>query len=292
MIEAIFAGFYADIFRRLPYLKAFEAWVIPQGIMEKRKTHFKMSQEKVTRRLAKENNRADFFSYVLSQKDTNITNDFMLAQSNTLVIAGSETTSTALAGITYFLTKSPDKLARLMQEVRDAYSDPSEIGGDSTQRLPYLQAVIEEGLRVFPPAAFGLPRHSTGLVIGGHYIAAGTTVHTPAYAMSRWAPYWHLPNEFHPERWLPKDHPHYSSVFDNDQKESSKPFSLGPRACIGINLANLEMRIILAKLAWQFDWEPEYGDLDWLKENRLLFLWKKPRLHIRYKPRAVQVGSS
>ena len=69
----------------------------------------------------------------------------------------------------------------------------------------------------------------------------------------------------------------------HDLKEASKPFELGPRACLGINLAYLEMRIILAKLVWSFEWEL-VEDIDWEEETRMYLLWKKPELRVRFRP--------
>lgn len=81
---------------------------------------------------------------------------------------------------------------------------------------------------------------------------------------------------FIPERWLEGSGYH-------DLKEASKPFELGPRVCLGINLAYLEMRIILAKLVWGFEFDL-MKDVDWEEETRLYLLWKKPELKVRFRP--------
>jgi cytochrome P450 len=98
--------------------------------------------------------------------------------------------------------------------------------------------------------------------------------------------YWHAPLEFHPERWLPQGHTLHNPIFANDNKDASNPFSIGPRACIGINLAYTELRIVLSRLAWQFDWELLDQNINWLQDTVLLQLWKKPELPIRFIPRA------
>lgn len=113
--------------------------------------------------------------------------------------------------------------------------------------LPYITAVIEEGLRIYPPVAFGLPRTSPGAKVDGHYIPAGTTVHSSIYVLAHSPKYWFKPDEFCPERWLGSDDIEYDPAFANDNKDAFKPFSQGPRVCIGINLAYMELRIILAK---------------------------------------------
>lgn len=83
---------------------------------------------------------------------------------------------------------------------------------------------------------------------------------------------------FRPERWLEGG--------SQDVKEASQPFSLGPRACLGINLAYLEMRIILAKMVFTYDWELVNKDLDFLQEAKLYLLWKKPARMVKFHPRA------
>lgn len=103
---------------------------------------------------------------------------------------------------------------------------------------------------------------------------------TAGYTVSHSEKYFHDPNKFHPERWLPSTHPLYSAVFANDVKDASKPFSIGPRMCIGINLAYLEMRITLAKMVWHFDWELKSENIDWANDTRMNMLWKKPKVNV------------
>lgn len=84
-----------------------------------------------------------------------------------LIIAGSETTATALSGATYLLGKNPDTLAKLTKEVRSAFSSEGEITLSSVQNLKYMLAVLDEALRMFPPVPGTGPRvvHAGGDVI-------------------------------------------------------------------------------------------------------------------------------
>ena len=90
-----------------------------------------------------------------------------------LVIAGSDTTATALTTIIYFLSTNPGKLAELQKEIRSTFTSQEQIEISVLQTLPYLTAVIEEGLRIFPPTAFGLPRLSPGAIIDGNFVPNG-----------------------------------------------------------------------------------------------------------------------
>jgi cytochrome P450 len=89
-----------------------------------------------------------------------------------LIIAGSETTATLLSGVTYFLLKDPDAYAKVKAEVRGAFSAAEEMTLASTSRLAYLQACLEEALRLYPPVPISLPHRTDpgGAMIDGHFI--------------------------------------------------------------------------------------------------------------------------
>jgi len=90
--------------------------------------------------------------------------------------------------------------------------------------------------------------------------------------------------EFHPERWLPEIWNDPSSPFFNDKREARKPFSIGPRDCIGKNLAYHEMRLILARLLWNFDLELDEKSGSW-HEQKVKALWGKRPLMVHLKRR-------
>ena len=85
-------------------------------------------------------------------------------------IAGGETVSTFLAGTTYFLLQHPEKMNLLVSEIRGAFKSYEDIKAQPAQQLPYLQAVINEGLGLFPPGSQGSPRVSPGFELHGKYI--------------------------------------------------------------------------------------------------------------------------
>ena len=149
----------------------------------------------------------------------------LTAQAGMLVRAGSETTSTALSGITFYLGQSPQAYAKLVQEIRDKFSSADDINGKSTDTLPYLKAVIEEGLRLFPPIAVGLPRVSPGETVDGYFIPKGAIVYTSTFAASHSEANFHQASDFVPERWIDPE--------CQDKKSGSQPFSLGHRGCLG-----------------------------------------------------------
>ncbi|KAI8665637.1 hypothetical protein NCS56_01000100 [Fusarium sp. Ph1] len=185
-----------------------------------------------------------------------------------IVLAGSETTATLLSAATYYLTTHPDILPKLNDEARSAFTAEDEIDMISVSKLPYMLVILNESLRMFPPVVNGLPRHigPGGDTIIGQYIPKGTM------DIWHWAVYHNpdhfaQPNDFIPERWLG------DTRFDNDAKLALHPFSIGPQDCIGKNLANAEMRLILARLAWNFDIRLADDSFDWERRCESYFLW-------------------
>ncbi|KAL8970760.1 MAG: hypothetical protein Q9197_003642, partial [Variospora fuerteventurae] len=118
--------------------------------------------------------RQDFVSLLARKvQQGEVDKEEMTAHVSTFTIAGGETVSTFLAGTTYFLLKDPPKLQRLVTEIREAFSSYDDIEALRAQKLEYLQAVIHEGLRLFPPGAMGSPRISPGFELHGRYIPEG-----------------------------------------------------------------------------------------------------------------------
>ncbi len=149
---------------------------------------------------------------------------------------------------------------------------------------------MEEGLRIFPPVPAGLHRESPGATVDGYYVPRGFIVSTSGWTMTHTEAYFHDARGFHPERWLPENHEWHEERFKHDVKEASKPFGMGSRVCLGLNMAYLEMRIILARLALEFEWELISKEVDWERDIVLKFLWRKPRLNIRFKPCKLDVA--
>jgi hypothetical protein len=100
-----------------------------------------------------------------------------MGTSGLLIIAGSETTATLLSGVTYYLLKTPHAYAKLKEEVRGAFEKAEEITLTSTSQLPYLQACLEEALRLYPPVPLALPRltRPEGDIIGGVFVPGNVT---------------------------------------------------------------------------------------------------------------------
>ncbi|RBA12929.1 hypothetical protein FPRO05_13983 [Fusarium proliferatum] len=200
-------------------------------------------------------------------------------QAKVMMLAGSETTATFLAGVTCLLLQHPETLTKLQNEIRSAFDSKKDITKESTLKLQYLSGVIEEGLRLFPPAPFGLPRVCPpGAVIDGRAIPTGTIVSVDSFSMSHDAHSFSNPDEFRPERWI--------GGGTGDDLAASRPFSVGRRACLGFKLAYMEARTILAMMIYMYDWELVNPELDWFNQLRFHMTWKKPELLVRFHPRS------
>lgn len=124
-----------------------------------------------------DSSRKDFMSFIIKYNDRNggIKPNEIEANAGFLTIAGSETTATALSGVTYHLLKNPKVLSKLLAEIRSAFASEDEINFNTTESLKYLLACLEEGLRMYPASPAGLPRivPRGGDTIAGHYVPEG-----------------------------------------------------------------------------------------------------------------------
>ncbi|KAG8164141.1 hypothetical protein KVR01_006059 [Diaporthe batatas] len=277
ILDAILWASVVRLMKRNLIFKLVLPFFWPKGMEEKLQKHKELAVRKAKKRLelGTSLDRQDFFSHLI--KENALTERSLIGNARSLLVAGSETTASGLAGITYHLLRNPTCLAKLYEEVRSAFGSYEQITGDSTAALPYLHGAIEEGLRLFPPVAFGLPRDCPGAVIDGVYIPEGVVVATENYAISRDPRYWADPESFRPERWIGEGL--------GDDKRAFQPFSTGPRACLGLNLAYLEMRIALAKVIFVFDLEMVSEIDDWTAACKSYGMWKKPELLVKFRPR-------
>jgi len=160
-----------------PLLKKIAQGLTPADIKRRARDHFELSERKVRQRLARgANDRKDFISYIWKTDGTGLlTQAEMERNASTLIVAGSETTATTLSAVIYYALKSPQKYARITEEVRSAFeSGDEEVTLTATVNVPYLQACIEETLRLFPPVPIGAPRQvgSSGGYVEDYYLPA------------------------------------------------------------------------------------------------------------------------
>uniref|UniRef100_P9WEF1 Cyotochrome P450 monooxygenase vniB n=1 Tax=Virgaria nigra TaxID=1085564 RepID=VNIB_VIRNI len=230
----------------------------------------------------------DFIAYMTQRTrsgEPGMSEQEILATMSILVIAGSETTGTALSGLLFYLSRNPTAYDHLVHEVRSTFQNEADITFRSTVPLEYLRACIDEALRVYPPGAEITPRLSPGDFVKGKYIPEGTRITVSPWATHRNPEHFAEPDTFSPQRWLSPSHPLYEAKFNGDNREAFKPFSFGSRDCIGKNLAYAEMRLIAARLIYRFDCKIMPGQQGWHDTQRIYLGWEKGPLRIQLQKR-------
>jgi cytochrome P450 len=139
--------------RYYPNLNWLFGLAMPNSVMKKEMAHWNLTIEKVNRRLNLEKERMDLIGAI--KRDDEGKDGLRLqeiqANANVIIVAGSETTVTVLSGTSNYLVKNPDKLDILTREIRERFEKESEIALVALKELPYLNAVIQEGLRLCNP---------------------------------------------------------------------------------------------------------------------------------------------
>ncbi|KAF1952479.1 cytochrome P450 [Byssothecium circinans] len=233
--------------------------LVPKTAAAWRVLHLNNSREKTMRRLADpDREHTDFIYHILRNESKKTLSQTEIVLNIALFIsAGTDTTATALTGWTYYVCTHRAVYARLIREVRSALHSPEDIRWEKVRNLRYLDATINEALRLFPPSPASQQRivPRGGATIDGYYLPAGTTVAVSPWSSTHSPLNFKEPDEFRPERWLQED-----ETYKSDRLGASVPFGNGPRVCIGRNLALMEMRLIAAHMLWQFDMELDRGE--------------------------------
>jgi cytochrome P450 len=168
----------------------------------------------------------------------------------TFFLAGHETTSLLLSWTLYLLAGRPAVQARLREEV-DAAGDGSPTVADLA-RLPYLDAVLCETLRLYPPAWAMGRKAVADCEVAGYHVPKGGSILFSQWVMHRDPRFFDDPDSFRPERWLDglqKRLPQYAYF----------PFGGGQRICIGANFAMMEAGLVLVMLLQRFRVAPVHG---------------------------------
>jgi cytochrome P450 len=168
---------------------------------------------------------------------------------------GSDTTATQIAANFFYITQNPETLSKLTREIRSTFSSVEEIRlGQKLDGCEYLQAIVEETLRMSPSITGVLPREVLpgGIRVAGEFFPAGVGLSVPIYTLHHNTEYYPEPHKHIPERWL----------VDESSDEALKrgvavmtPFSYGPRGCIGQRLARMELYITLARAVYLYNLE-------------------------------------
>ncbi|KAI8291724.1 Cytochrome P450 monooxygenase [Colletotrichum sp. SAR11_57] len=217
------------------------------------KRFWKFVTSQVDERIANPPDRPDVFSWVLEdyqaikkptwQDTLNLYGDAYL-----IIVAGSDTTAASLTCLFFELAQKPDVYKRLSDEIDEYFAEHPEPEHSALSKLPYLQACIDEALRLHPPVPSGVQRMTPpeGLDIDGTFIPGNTIIQVPTYTMFRDERIFPHASEFIPERWI-------------TQPELAKdpaafvPFGTGKYSCVGKQLGLMEVRYCASQIIHRYD---------------------------------------
>ncbi|MEL7187725.1 MAG: cytochrome P450 [Pseudomonadota bacterium] len=217
-------------------------------VRELRKLLMKIIEE---RRARPDEDEFDFLAMYLTatDKDGNpFTDDELLDELFTLIVAGFETSANTLNWAWYLLAHHPEVEAKLIEEAQRCIPSVSALSAEATVDMTYTQQVLEETLRLYPPVWLFTRRSTVEDELEDYDVPVGTDIYLSPFILQRTADYWPDPDRFDPDRFEltdqpKKDRPYY-------------PFSLGPRRCLGEYFSFLEMKIHLGFLLPRFRMEP------------------------------------
>ncbi|KPI34338.1 Isotrichodermin C-15 hydroxylase [Cyphellophora attinorum] len=289
---------------------------LPKRVIEERDGFFSTAQNAVSERLAREDvesekwqgnttvqgsERPDIIGLMLREMkgrkgadhQDKMTEPEILSNSILIVGGGAETTSTCLSATLYHLCRTPRVMGRLQEELRGRFGSLEEITIKATADMAYLRATVDESLRIFPVASYINPRvvGKGGVVLDGNVVPEGTHVSMAQWYLGGSERFFDNPKEFRPERWLSESDEgglrggahHVEGTDRHMMDEVLKPFSLGPRNCIGKLLAIAEARLVTAKLLWKFDIELDGPQDGWVDGARFYILWELEPLMVKLK---------
>ena len=198
----------------------------------------------------------------------------LLDESKIIFVAGHETTANALAWTWYLLSRHPEVVVRIREEL-ERVTGGNNPGFDDLHRLEYTASVIEESMRLYPPAWITDRQANEADEVGDLKIPKDAIVVPFIYGVHRSERLWEDPEAFNPDRFAKEEKsrmPAYSYM----------PFGGGPRLCIGNSFAMMEMQMILATILRRFDIElvPDQT----IEAQPLVTLRPRYGIRMRFKP--------
>jgi cytochrome P450 len=189
----------------------------------------------------------DFLEMLMAARDREsaapMSNKELIDEVLTLIVAGHETTAAALTWAWYLISQHPETAAQLEAEA-DRLT-PGQLGLDAAESLAFTHQVLQEALRLYPPGWLFTRRTIEADELGGFAIGPRTDVFISPYLLHRHPEFWSEPEEFRPERFAGAD-------AEERHKFAYIPFSVGPRHCIGENIAMLEMLVHVHAMSRRF----------------------------------------
>lgn len=173
-----------------------------------------------------------------------------------MLVAGTDTSATTIEWTIAELLRHPDQMKRVREELNSAFGPDQLVNEDGLDSLPYLNAVVKESFRLHPATPLGLPREShQPFQLQGYTLPKGTRLFINQWAVHRDPAVYDQPEEFNPERFL--EGPEISIA--GDSQYQLIPFGAGRRNCVGLPMAQLVIRLVVAHLVHSVDFALPQG---------------------------------
>ncbi|MFG2115976.1 cytochrome P450 [Streptomyces sp. NPDC048718] len=193
------------------------------------------------------------------------------------LLAAHHTTGVAVSWTLHLLGLHPGAADRVAGELDRVLGDRAAPDYADLRRLTYLDRVLKESMRLFPPGPYGAREATEDLRVGPYRIPAGTTVFYPFWALHMNPAYWPDPERFDPERFTPEE-------IAGRPRLAYVPFGIGPRGCEGAALATVEAQLVLAVLLKRLRFQPVPGHEVTPVER--FVLWARDGIRMTVRPRS------
>uniref|UniRef100_A0A8P0PEN0 Cytochrome P450 3A n=1 Tax=Canis lupus familiaris TaxID=9615 RepID=A0A8P0PEN0_CANLF len=238
-----------------PLYEMLNIWLFPKKITDFFTKSVKRMKE--SRLKDKQKHRVDFLQLMINSQNSKEMNTHkalsdleLVAQSIIFVVAGYETTSTSLCLLMYELATHPDVQQKLQKEIDATFPNKAAPTYDTLVQMEYLDMVLNESLRLYPITGRLVRVCKKDVEISGVFIPKGTVVMVPTFTLHQDPDIWPEPEKFQPE-----------SRFSKKNKDSINPytylpFGTGPRNCLGMRFAIMNMKLALIKVLQNFSFKP------------------------------------
>ncbi|XP_072609190.1 cytochrome P450 3A12-like isoform X2 [Vulpes vulpes] len=237
-----------------PLYEMLNIWLFPKKITDFFTKSVKRMKE--SRLKDKQKHRVDFLQLMINSQNSKEMNTHkalsdleLVAQSIIFVVAGYETTSTSLCLLMYELATHPDVQQKLQKEIDATFPNKAAPTYDTLVQMEYLDMVLNESLRLYPITGRLVRVCKKDVEIGGVFIPKGTVVMVPTFTLHQDPDIWPEPEKFQPERFSKKNK-------DNINPYTYLPFGTGPRNCLGMRFAIMNMKLALIKVLQNFSFKP------------------------------------
>ena len=288
-------------------LDALLEWIVPQEIksyyqlVENSVTDRKKLEEKLQEESTDEKHmRKDIFHYLFQSKDPDTGKpayslNELYAEAHMFIIAGTDTTASVLSALFFYLARNPHACSKLTAELRTKFQSVSDIRwGPILMSSDYLRACLNETLRMSPPGPSEFPREvlAGGCSVDGFLYPEGTILGVSSWSLNRNEQYFPDCDTFRPERWIVDEQKGFTVEQVTRAQSAFFPFSAGPYACMGQNLAWRELTVASGRLLYRMEMRLPPGvdvgggspKLGWGRADKDQFLLRDAYISLRDGP--------